>query len=85
MYITILLNLIKSEAAAGGLSDGLLRMNPHGDQHMQNFTSMANSLAVGEIPVVLFSFSKLDLLVEVSVKNLVPFSHFLQTSSVSSL
>lgn len=85
VYITILLKLIKSETAAGGLSDGLLRMNPHGDQHMWNFTSMANSLAVGEIPVVLFSFSKLDLLVEVSVKNLVPFSHFLQTSSVSSL
>lgn len=41
--------------------------------------------SVGEIPVVLFSFLKLALLVEVSVKNLVPFSHFLQTSSVSSL
>lgn len=37
VYITILLKLIKSETAAGGLSDGLLRMNPHGDQHMWNF------------------------------------------------
>lgn len=37
MHITISLKLIKSETAAGGLPDGLLRMNPHGDQLCETF------------------------------------------------
>lgn len=38
---------------------------------------MVNSLAVGQTPVVLALFLKLYLIVELSIKNIVPFSYFL--------